>query len=55
MLRQVRLPLYTPQDCIAAYPMKVTDDMLCAGYDFGGKDACQVLYNTIEFQIKINI
>ncbi|XP_060064195.1 neurotrypsin-like [Ylistrum balloti] len=41
VLRQVRLPIYRNSACRHFYGSRVTDNMLCAGYDFGGKDSCR--------------
>lgn len=40
-LQAVRVPIVSPEKCKAAYPI-VDETMLCAGYEEGGKDACQV-------------
>ncbi|XP_043205533.1 uncharacterized protein LOC122372436 [Amphibalanus amphitrite] len=43
-LQEVELPLITSQQCkkrTSRLPLyKITDDMFCAGYDRGGRDAC---------------
>ncbi|XP_033740183.1 neurotrypsin-like [Pecten maximus] len=41
VLRQVRLPIYRNSACRQFYGTNITDSMLCAGYDFGGKDSCR--------------
>lgn len=41
VLMQVDVPLVSQQRCEAAYPYGLTDAMICAGYDEGGKDSCQ--------------
>ncbi|MEI7481861.1 MAG: serine protease [Elusimicrobiota bacterium] len=40
-LLKVSVPLVSKASCEAAYPGKLTDSMLCAGYEAGGKDSCQ--------------
>ena len=40
-LQKVTVPFVSGDKCSAAYPGKITDRMLCAGYVTGGKDACQ--------------
>lgn len=42
-LRGVEVPVVNQQKCTDAYTnfIKVTPRMLCAGFDKGGKDACQ--------------
>lgn len=40
-LMKVTLPLIDSARCNAAYAGKITDEMLCAGYEAGLKDACQ--------------
>ena len=40
-LMQASVPLVSKQRCLAAYPQKIDDSMLCAGLDQGGVDACQ--------------
>jgi secreted trypsin-like serine protease len=42
-LRQVQVPLLSPATCaaITAYGINITTNMLCAGYEQGGKDSCQ--------------
>ena len=42
VLMQVPVPLITDEKCRASYGSTLTDNMLCAGYDQGGRDACQV-------------
>lgn len=39
-LQQVELPIISNNTCNYAYPGKITDNMLCAGYSYGGKDSC---------------
>lgn len=41
ILRKVIVPLVPAKACSAAYPGGITDRMLCAGFDAGGKDSCQ--------------
>ncbi|XP_053736310.1 serine protease 1-like [Synchiropus splendidus] len=40
-LQCVEVPIMSDSDCKASYPDKITDQMVCAGYLEGGKDACQ--------------
>ena len=44
VLRQVEVPIYTNADCQKTkYGEKaITENMMCAGYDKGKLDACQV-------------
>lgn len=39
-LQQVVLPIISNNTCNYSYPGEITDNMLCAGYSFGGKDSC---------------
>lgn len=39
-LREVMVPLVSNEQCNRTYGM-ITDNMLCAGYENGGKDSCQ--------------
>lgn len=41
VLRKVTVPLVSAEACSAAYPGSITDRMICAGLDAGGKDSCQ--------------
>lgn len=40
-LRGVALPVWTNQECDAAYFQPITEVFMCAGYADGGHDACQ--------------
>lgn len=40
-LLKVDVPLVSPERCELAYPGQITDRMVCAGYQKGGKDSCQ--------------
>lgn len=40
-LRKVSLPMVSKEACDAAYPGRILDSMICAGYEAGGKDSCQ--------------
>jgi trypsin len=40
-LRTVDLPLITRKVCDRVYPKQITDRMICAGVDRGGRDSCQ--------------
>lgn len=40
-LMKVNVPLVSAKRCESAYPREITDRMICAGYDRGGKDSCQ--------------
>ena len=40
-LMKVSVPLVSKAGCEAAYPGQLTDRMICAGYEAGGKDSCQ--------------
>ncbi|XP_023173479.2 trypsin [Drosophila hydei] len=60
-LQEVQVPILSQDDCRKSrYGNKITDNMLCGGYDEGGKDSCQgdsggplhiVPNGTREFQI----
>lgn len=41
LLQKVDVPYVDQKRCEAAYPGMITDRMLCAGFDEGGKDSCQ--------------
>lgn len=41
LLQKVEVPLVTHAACDKAYPGQVTDRMICAGLEEGGKDSCQ--------------
>jgi len=41
VLRKVTVPFVSAETCSAAYPGSITDRMLCAGLEEGGKDSCQ--------------
>ena len=52
-LQEVRLPVISTEECrkrtIFLPLYKITDNMFCAGYDRGGRDACLVCdFNIIE-------
>lgn len=40
-LMKVDVPLVDSKRCLNAYPGSITDRMICAGFDKGGKDSCQ--------------
>lgn len=40
-LQQVELPIIPNTTCNKSYSGEITDNMLCAGYSYGGKDSCQ--------------
>lgn len=40
-LQEVLVPIITNEECLAVFPGAVTDNMFCAGYKMGKKDACQ--------------
>lgn len=40
-LRQVEVPILSEADCRDAYGDDITANMMCAGYEQGGKDSCQ--------------
>lgn len=43
ILRTVQVPIIDNAKCAASYPEgMVTENMMCAGYDEGLKDSCQV-------------
>uniref|UniRef100_A0A8C6XNW4 Peptidase S1 domain-containing protein n=1 Tax=Naja naja TaxID=35670 RepID=A0A8C6XNW4_NAJNA len=45
-------PILSDEECKAAYPGQISENMVCVGYLEGGKDSCQVrtLYSTmLEF------
>jgi len=41
VLMKVNVPLVSDKRCEAAYPRAISDRMICAGFDKGGKDSCQ--------------
>lgn len=44
VLMQASLPLISSQRCASNFgylPYEITNNMICAGYSFGGKDSCQ--------------
>jgi trypsin len=41
VLQKVTVPLVSEKRCDQAYPGDITDRMICAGLDQGGKDSCQ--------------
>lgn len=40
ILQEVELPIISNSDCNQAFGGGITDNMICAGYDAGGKDTC---------------
>lgn len=41
LLQRVDVPFVDKARCMSAYPDQITDRMICAGFDEGGKDSCQ--------------
>ena len=41
VLRGVILPIVNQEYCNNLYNGRITDQMICAGFDEGGKDSCQ--------------
>ncbi|NBU72025.1 MAG: serine protease [Bacteroidetes bacterium] len=41
VLMKVDVDLLTQEQCEKAYPKKIFDTMICAGFDDGGRDSCQ--------------
>jgi trypsin len=41
VLRKVVVPFVTQEICNRSYPGEITDRMICAGFEEGGKDSCQ--------------
>ena len=41
VLRKVDVPLVSAKNCEMAYPGDMTERMICAGFEAGGKDSCQ--------------
>ena len=41
VLMKVNVPFVSQDKCDSAYPGSITDQMICAGFEQGGKDSCQ--------------
>lgn len=41
-MQQIRVPIFSYTDCRSKYGSTLPPGMICAGYEMGGKDACQV-------------
>lgn len=40
-MNEVEVPVVSKETCQSSYGSQITDSMICAGYDAGGKDSCQ--------------
>ncbi|KAK7919668.1 hypothetical protein WMY93_010952 [Mugilogobius chulae] len=55
-LQEVQVPILSEKTCQEMYNLNqneqvaILNDMICAGYQEGGKDSCQVLNNLLNFQ-----
>ena len=50
-LLEVQVPIYDQTECGEAYaPEPVTNNMICAGYTWGGRDACEVMLSEIKIK-----
>lgn len=43
-LQCLKAPVLSAKQCSAAYPGKITNNMMCVGFVEGGKDSCQVTH-----------
>lgn len=46
-MQAVRVPIVNTHTCNVAYNNTILNGMICAGYEEGGKDACQVKLTNI--------
>lgn len=53
VLQSVKLPVWTQSECRAAgySESRITDNMMCAGFKDGQKDACQVMQRLMSFKM----
>lgn len=56
-LQEVTVPILSNAECRASkYPsQRITDNMLCAGYQEGSKDSCQVINNKFFLSVIVTI
>lgn len=50
-LQKLDVPVLAQATCASFYAeadMRITDNMLCAGFEKGGKDACSVSWNNLS-------
>lgn len=48
------MPIIDTETCRTSYGNSLADGMICAGYNEGGKDACQVTSLTLGYSIITN-
>jgi len=41
LLQQAKVPIMSHSECDGSYPGEISQQMVCAGYEEGGKDSCQ--------------
>lgn len=49
ILMEVSVPIWSHEECQAAYNQRIHDTVLCAGSSEGGQDSCQVNSRKLNF------